>query len=417
MRRHQVFVEGFNTQMPGAVAPALARSWHVSPGALATFFAIGLAGLFLGAVFVAPLADRIGRRPLLLGCMTFLGITALLTAFSPSMPFLDGARFFTGLATGGAIPNAIALTSEYSPHRRRSLMVALMFTGFVLGAFAVGMVSSGLSLWLGWQWVFGLGGGLALLLAPVVFFALPESIRFLALKGDANDKVAALARKLAPERVFAPGTRFTLSETQTSGAAVFALFREGRAKRTILIWIVCFMSLLDVFLLGSWLPTEMHALGIEEGLAIIIGALFQFGGACGFVFGAMADRAGTAAAMGCAYFLGAVSVVAVALSGADLPLVIAAVFCAGLGIIGGQSVTNAAAAIAYPTEIRATGVGWALGVGRIGAIIGPSLVGLMHALHFTSETIFLFAAIPALIASAAGACLGPMRTALILQKT
>ncbi|HXJ02918.1 MAG TPA: MFS transporter, partial [Micropepsaceae bacterium] len=153
-----VFVEGFNTQASGYVAPALARNLHLNPAALGGFFAAGLFGLLLGALFVAPFADKIGRRPLLLGCVPFLAVCAILTAFSTSLEVLDAARFLTGLGIGGAMPNAIALTSEYSPHHRRSLMVALMFTGFVLGAVAVGLVSTFLVPVLGWQSIFVIGG-------------------------------------------------------------------------------------------------------------------------------------------------------------------------------------------------------------------------------------------------------------------
>ena len=168
-----VFVEGFNTQLPGYIAPALARDWQLTPAQMTSFFAAGLFGLLLGALFVAPIADKIGRRPLLLACVPFLAVCAILTAFSPSLVMLDIARFLTGLGIGGAMPNAIALTSEYSPHRRRALLVALMFTGFVLGAFAVGLVSSWLVPVFGWQSVFVIGGMLGGmfcgLIAPNIF--------------------------------------------------------------------------------------------------------------------------------------------------------------------------------------------------------------------------------------------------------
>jgi MFS transporter, AAHS family, 4-hydroxybenzoate transporter len=410
-----VFVEGFNTQAVGYVAPALARSLHLSPTGLGGFFAAGLFGLLLGAVFIAPLADRIGRRPLLLGCVPFLGICAILTAFSPSVAMLDGARFLTGLGIGGAMPNAIALTSEYSPHHRRSLLVALMFTGFVLGALAVGLVSTWLVPILGWESIFLIGGILGLLLTPILVFALPESIRFLVVRGTSNQAVAALVRRLDPQRARLGDTRFIIDETPSSGISVAALFQNGRAKRTILLWIIYFMSLLDLFLLASWLPTEMQTLGVSAGLAIIIGALLQFGGVFGLVFGWMADKAGASTSLGAAFFMGAICAASIGLAGANLPLVMLAVFGTGVGLIGGQSVTNATAAIAYPTEIRSTGVGWATGIGRIGSIIGPSLAAWMHTMNVATETIFLLAAVPALCAALAGASLGPLRTAIIAR--
>ncbi|HEX3487369.1 MAG TPA: MFS transporter [Micropepsaceae bacterium] len=410
-----VFVEGFNTQAAGYVAPALARNLHLTPAGLGEFFAAGLFGLLLGAMFVAPLADRVGRRPLLLGCVPFLALCAIATAFSTSALMLDGARFLTGLGIGGAMPNAIALTSEYSPHHRRSLLVALMFTGFVLGAVAVGLVSTFLVPVLGWQSIFIIGGVLGLLLTPVLFYALPESIRFLVVRGTSNRTVAGLVRRLDPNLTDAPDMRFVIDETPHAAISVLALFRDGRAKRTILLWIIYFMSLLDLFLLASWLPTEMQALGVSAGLAIIIGALLQFGGVFGLVFGWLADRLGASSSLGLAFFMGAACVAGIGLAGANLPLVMLAVFGTGVGLIGGQSVTNATAAIAYPTEIRSTGVGWATGIGRIGSIIGPSLAAWMHTMNVAIETIFLLAAIPALCAAVAGAALGPVRTAIITR--
>ena len=410
-----VFVEGFNTQASGYIAPALARGLHLSPAGLGGFFAAGLFGLLLGAVFIAPLADRIGRRWLLLGCVPFLGTCAILTAFSPSIEWLDGARFLTGLGIGGAMPNAIALTSEYSPHHRRSLLVALMFTGFVCGALAVGLVSTWLVPLLGWQSIFLIGGILGLLLTPVLVFALPESIRFLVVRGTADRSVAALVRRLDPQNTLAGDVRFVIDETPSSGISVAALFREGRAKRTILLWIIYFMSLLDLFLLASWLPTEMQALGVSAGLAIIIGALLQFGGIFGLVFGWLADKRGASVSLAAAFFMGAICVASIGFAGANLPLVMLAVFGTGVGLIGGQSVTNATAAIAYPTEIRSTGVGWATGIGRIGSILGPSLAAWMHTMNVAIETIFLLAAVPALCAAFAGASLGPLRTAIIAR--
>ena len=410
-----VFVEGFNTQASGYVAPALARGLHLTPAGLGGLFAAGLFGLLLGAVFIAPMADRLGRRPLLLGCVPFLAVCAILTAFSSSITMLDGARFLTGLGIGGAMPNAIALTSEYSPHHRRSLLVALMFTGFVLGATVVGLVSTWLVPILGWQSIFLIGGVLGLLVTPILVFALPESIRFLVVRGTAAPKVAELVQRLDPQRPLTGETRFVVEETPTSGISVIALFREGRTKRTVLLWIIYFMSLLDLFLLASWLPTEMQTLGVSAGLAIIIGALLQFGGLFGLVFGWVADRAGASTSLGAAFFMGALCVASIGLAGANVPLVMLAVFGTGIGLIGGQSVTNATAAIAYPTEIRSTGVGWATGIGRIGSIIGPSLAAWMHTMNVPIETIFLLAAVPALCAALAGISLGPLRTQIIAR--
>jgi AAHS family 4-hydroxybenzoate transporter-like MFS transporter len=284
-----VFLEGFNTQSVGYIAPALTQGFHLAPADLGLFFSLGLFGLLLGAVFIAPLADKVGRRPVLLACVPALGVFSLLTAASPSINMLDALRFLTGLAIGGALPNTIALTSEYSPHRRRSLVVALMFTGFILGSIAAGLSATRLVPAFGWQAIFILGGVLPLIYAPVLYAALPESVRFLVLRGAPAERIADLLRRLDPAIALGRSTRFVTEERISSGVSVMALFQEGRAKRTILLWIVSFMSLFDIFLLANWLPTEMRALGLPIETAILVGAVLQIGGLCGTLFGWLAD--------------------------------------------------------------------------------------------------------------------------------
>lgn len=411
-----IFIEGFDTQAPGYIAPALRAGLQMSPADLGWFFAAGLFGILLGAIFIAPIADRIGRRPLLLACVPFMGVCSILNAFSTSIEMLDFARFLTGLGIGGAIPNAVALTSEYSPHNKRALNVALIFTGFVVGATVVGLGARWLIPLGGWGSIFLLGGIMPLLITPVLFFMLPESVRFLILRRPADPEARRLLRRVAPDLDIGPGTQLLLGEVPSASTSVAALFRDGRAKRTLLVWIIYFMSLLDLFLLANWLPTEMQALGASPGVAITVGVLFQFGGVFGLGFGWFADRKGVSLAIGIAYLVGAVGIAGIGLAGSNLTLVILAVFGTGVGLIGGQSVVNATAAIIYPTEIRSTGVGWAVGIGRIGSIVGPSIAAYMHTMNVAIEYIFLAAALPALCAAVAATGLGSMRTAIIARE-
>ncbi len=411
-----VFAEGFNTQSVGYVAPALARAWSFSPAEIALFIAIGLVGLMLGAALLAPVADRIGRRPLLLACVPFLGLCALLTALSTSETMLYGCRFLTGLGIGGALPNTIALTSEYSPHRRRSLMVALMFTGFVVGAMAGGLIAAWLVPSMGWQSVFFVGGGLALLLTPILLAALPESVRFLALKGNSRDVLVKLLLRLDPKLAIGANTRFVVEGGQVSGAQVLALFRNGRAATTLLIWTIYFMSLVDLFILTSWLTTTVNNLGVPVILAMMVTVIFQVGGVFGTAFGWLADKTGPSASLTVAYLIGATSIAGIGFAGADLTLLMLTAFGAGVGILGGQTVANSTAAIAYPTEIRSTGVGWATGIGRMGSILGPSVAGLLLQMNVASQHIFFLAVIPALCAATAAAMLGRVEGPFTIRK-
>src|SRR6266446_4764924 len=187
-----LFVEGVNAQAAGYIAPALMHDWSLSSSDLTSFLVSGLVGLMLGGLVVAPLADRVGRRPVLLACVALFGVCSIASAASASIVMLNALRFLTGLGVGGAMANAISLTAEYSPERRRSSMVAVMLIGFIVGSIAVGLIAAALVPAYGWQAVFVVGGTLSLLLLPLLYFALPESIRFLVLKENSRDSVARL---------------------------------------------------------------------------------------------------------------------------------------------------------------------------------------------------------------------------------
>jgi AAHS family 4-hydroxybenzoate transporter-like MFS transporter len=248
---------------------------------------------------------------------------------------------------------------------------------------------------------------LPLLLVPVVLFLLPESVRFMASKDGTQTQVAALMRRIDPS--VQAETRFVLDDHSKGGMSIAALFRDGRAKRTLFLWVLGFCSLLDVFLMSTWLPTQIHALGVSVFIAILIGTLLQVGGMVGMVLGWVLDRLGPPKTLALAYFIGAVAIACIAMVGGNVPLLSLSVLAAGFGVLGGQTAANAVAAESYPTEIRATGLGWFLGVGRLGSIIGPSLAGFLLSVGVSNRNVFLLAVIPALVAAAAALGLGPVK--------
>jgi len=396
------FVDGIEGQLAGYIAPALRQDMGLTPRELGVFLAAGPLGLFFGGLFIAPLADRFGRRPILLACVTLFGICSLLTATSTSLITLDTFRFLTGLGVGAALANSISLTAEYSPLRRRSLMVAIMLIGFISGSAAVGLISAAIVPGFGWRSVLVVGGGLSLLLVPFLYLTLPESIRFLAAREGSKDEVVRLVNRVDPSLVMDRNTRVVIGELHEKSVSVAALFRDGRARTTLLLWTTYFMSLLTLYLMSSWLTTHVRELGFAVSVAILTGTLFQVGGVFGTFFGWMVDRLGAGVTIVSAYATGAVAIVCIGLAGANLPLLVITVLLAGFGIIGGQSATNAFAAISYPTQIRSTGVGWATGIGRIGSIIGPTLAGVIVQATGSTESIFYLAVIPPLCACVAG---------------
>jgi AAHS family 4-hydroxybenzoate transporter-like MFS transporter len=397
-----VFMDGFHAQAIGYVAPVLSKVWKLKPGALKDVFAAGLFGLMLGALIFGPLADRVGRKTIIVLCTVAFSVFSLLTITAHSLTSLFYWRLLTGFGLGGAMPNAIALTSEYSPLRRRAVMVMVMFCGFSLGSALGGFLAAWLIPVAGWTGVFWVGGLFSLLLVPVLIFALPESIRLLALKGTEDIRIREILRRINGNLSFSPGTRFSAHEERLRGFAVRHLFLESRALTTILLWIMFFMNLLNLYFLANWLPTVIHNAGISIEKSAAITSLLQIGGIIGsFSFGWLFDRLSPFRVLAAAYFIAGFFVAGIGLAGASVGLIILTVFAAGFCIVGAQMGANAMAASYYPTAIRSTGVGWALGIGRIGSIIGPWLGGLILSFEWKVSSLFMTASIPALLAALA----------------
>lgn len=394
-------LDGFNAQVIGYVAPPLARTLHLSHREMGLAFAASLVGVMVGTLTFGPLADRFGRRRIFIACIFIFGIFSVGTAFASSLGNLIALRFLAGVGFGGALPNAVALTAEFSPKRIRGTLLMAMFAGFPVGAMLAGFAAAPLVPAYGWRSVFILSGALQILLVPVLILGLPESIHHLVVEGGKESQISALLSRINPRLQFPSDTRFILSEKQTALASVGDLFRQRRAWLTLLMWTVFFASLLDLYLLTSWLPTIFHGAGMTLSLSIIAAALFPAGAvSTSIVLGRAFDRFGAYRVLALTYLGGAV---AVALLGHvhSVAGIMILTFCAGVGIMGGEMGAMFVAASIYPTSIRSTGVGWALGVGRIGSIIGPILGGLMLAGRWPLSTIFLVSAAPAVVGAAA----------------
>src|SRR5216684_2371013 len=396
-----LFLDGFDTQAIGYVAPALAKEWSLSKGALGPVFSAGLFGLMIGALVFGPLADRVGRKKIIILSTLAFGLGALVTAFVQDVNMLLAIRFLTGLGLGGAMPNAIAMTSEFNPRRRRATMVMIMFCGFSVGAALGGFLAAALIPQFGWRSVFVVGGLAPLLLVPILARRLPESVRFLALTGRAQERVAELLGSISPRAVFAPATQFVVHEPELTGIPVLHLFRDGRTLVTLLLWVVFFMSLLDLYFLSNWLPTVLNDLGASVSEAAMIGSMLQVGGVVGtFALGSIIDRF-SFRALALVYFVAVFAVGAIGQLGHSVIFVSMAIFAAGFCIVGGQIAANALAAGFYPTAVRATGVGWALGIGRIGSIVGPLVGGALLIAKWSTGSVFMVAATAALCAALA----------------
>ena len=407
-----IFVEGFDTQAIGYVGPALGKAFGLRPGELGPVFAAGLVGLTLGAFFLAPFADKIGRRPMILWSTLAFGLVTVATGFCTSVTALLWARLLTGIGLGAAMPNAIAMVSEYSPRRSRATIVTLLMCSLGLGSASGGLAAAQLLDWLDWPIVFFIGGAITLALVPPLLLLLPESVTFLAAGGSAQAKLLALMVRIDPALDAAAAPRFAASPPSGAMQRVGDLFAPGRVRATLLIWTIFFMGLLDLFLLANWLPTAIHTRGLSVGTAALATAMLQIGGiGASFILGPLVDRFGAFRVLPVAYVFGAICIVLVAYSGTSTALIFASVTGAGFAIVGCQNCNNAVASMLYPVETRATGVGWALAVGRIGSIVGPMVGGILLELQMPITNILVMSAVPPLVAALAYLGMRPVQAA------
>jgi MFS transporter, AAHS family, 4-hydroxybenzoate transporter len=402
-----VTLDGFDNATINYAAPVIAPEWGVPVPSFGTVFGAGLFGLMLGALSSGPLADRFGRKRVILVSTLIFSFFALLTTQAQSIQQLYVLRFLTGIGVGGLMPNSIALTAEYAPRRIRATVIAVMFLGFPLGAGGGGFLASALIPALGWRSLFVLGGVLPLVLAVIAAFFLPESIRFLVTRGSRPEEVARLLNRLTRSTRFSGTELYAIEEQPLTGFSVWHLLTEGRAINTVLLWVTFFCNLLVLYFLSSWLPSVLNESGVPLDAALRLAGLQSLGGIVGtIVLGPIVDRFG-APGIVTALFIGvAAFVFVIGLSGASIALLALSITAVGICSVGSQSFINVMSASVYPTAIRSTGVGWALGVGRIGAIIGPVLGGFLLAAHFSPTNLFFSAAIPALVAAAAMFALG-----------
>lgn len=397
-----MMVEGYDAQVVGYAAPAIIRAWHIDRSLFSPVFAAALSGYLIGATLLSGLSDRFGRKRVIAFGNIFFGALTLVSALASTIPILVALRLVAGLGLGCSIPAAIALGVEYAPEHRRAFRVSLLFVGYTIGAGFGGLLTAALMAYWGWQSAFLFGGVLSITLGLTLLAVLPESPRFLALRGGRDGEIAAILHRFRPDLPISPRTRFAVAEEKAEpGLPVKHLFTHGRGLITVLLWAAFIFSLAGHHFLTSWLPTVLDASGIPLTHAVVAGSLIQVGGAAGsLVVGRLVDRFGMMAIAG-AFVLSVPIVATIGLSGMPEPLLMSVVAIAGLCLLGGQVGLNGVAGTIYPTFMRASGAGWALGVGRIGSILGPVVGGLLIGAQISTPALFLYVAVPGALSAAA----------------
>ena len=397
--------DGFDLAGLASAAPELARTWHVAPKAFAPALSASLFGILFGAPLLGHAGDRFGRKTLIVtGCVVF-SLGTLATVWATNLDQVVALRVLAGVGIGGLMPNAIALNSELAPKRLRATLVVLMFTGITAGAGIPGLIQAWLIPRHGWQVMFWIGGLAPLIVAVCLWFALPESVKFLAFKPDRHAEFLTTARRLRRDLDIPDDAQIVgAGAAQGNGLGMEAIFSGSFAWITPLLW-VCFASaLMANFFINSWLPLIFEGSGLsakQSGIAI---SLYHSGGTIGGLLVSLALGRFGFTVIALLFLCATLAIAAIGFPGLSYMAMVSAVALAGFCTLGAQFGNNAAAGLLYPTAFRSSGVGWALGIGRFGSIAGPLVGGLLLGMKIPARQFFVFAALPMVAGLIASVC-------------
>ncbi|WP_313484187.1 MFS transporter [Acinetobacter variabilis] len=401
-----VIFDGYDLAINGVALPLLMQEWNMTAVQAGMLASTALAGMMFGAMLFGMLADKIGRKNVILICVTLFSGFTFWGGFASGPTEFGILRFIAGLGIGGVLPNLVALTSEYAPQKMRSTLVTTMFSGYAVGGIMAALLGAWFTPSFGWEIMFYIAG-IPLLMLPILYLYLPESLTFL-VKKQQNEKASEIVQQISPEQNVTASTQFVLNEVHAPDASIAALFKQGRSMSTLLFWCCFFMCLLMVYALGSWLPKLMMAAGYSLGNSLMFLMAMNIGAVVGTIGGGiLADRFHLKPVIIGMFLLGAVSLVGLGFNSpqAVIYLLVAA---AGASAIGSSILLYSFVAQYYPLAIRSTGIGCASAVGRVGAIVGPIIIGFLLGMELPHKMNFLAVAIPAII--------GAISVAMIVRK-
>ena len=391
-----IIFDGYDLAVVGIALPSIMEGMKVDATRAGVMVSAALFGMMFGNIFFGTLADRIGRRRVVVICLALFSVFTAAAGFAGDAITFSIARFIAGVGIGGVMPIVVAQMTEYSPLRIRSTLITLMYSGYSIGGMLAAVLGKGLIETYGWQSVF-VAAGLPVILIPFILESFPESMPFLIKKGRI-DELKRIVTRMEPSYRQQPDDRFALpSEDKADNAPIRHLFHEGRGLSTAMFWIAFLMCLFMVYALSSWLTKLMAGAGYSLGSALTFALVLNVGAMIGAVGGGwLADRFHIKYVLAAMYVVAAISITLL-----GFPMSTAALFVvvglAGASTIGTQIVANAYTGQFYPMAIRSTGLGWALGIGRTGAIIAPIVIGILVGMKLPLQQNFIAIAIPAVV--------------------
>lgn len=387
-------IDGYDVQIMPFAAPSLLKAWHLSRAAFAPVFSASLFGILFGAPIFGWIGDRAGRKACILIGSVLYGLLSLALLLAHDLRTVILLRFLTGVGMGGVLPNAIAIVTELAPRRLRAGMAGFMGTGVTVGGVIPGVLVAQLPSGPIFHQLFLIGGVAPFVMAAIIAVGLPESIAFLVERGGPHDRIARLARQIDPSIPASPDDRFVLPP-RSRQAGYGALFVGKMAWITPLLWLMFAASLLSLFMLTSWMPLLLEASGFSAKAAAGANSLFQVGGVLGGLAVALSLGRFGARVPAVLFVLSLIAILVAARAPLPDAALIGVIVACGFCITGLQAALNGTAGLAYPTAARARGLGTALGVGRVGSIVGPLIAGAMVASGVTSaRDLFLLPLLP-----------------------
>jgi benzoate transport len=394
-------LDGMDVLIISYTAPSIAAEWAISPEMLGVVFSAGLLGMTAGAMFLAPKTDVIGRKPMILLCAAIMGASIMATAYAQTITVLYILRFISGLGIGAMLASTPALASEYTPNRTKDFWVSLVISGYPMGAFLSGLVAAAVIPTYGWRTMYLVAGVATFITIPLIYFLLSESLEFLFKTQPKN----ALARsnRILGKMGLDPLTHLpeVRTEKNIKAASIYSLLTADRKAATLMLWTAFFMSFVTLYFLTSWIPKLAAITGLSLELAIYAATVFNLGSFAGILTqGYFSGKLGLRKVIGI-FLIGAAVLMMTfgAFAGSALVLVLFGFI--GFAIQGGFVGLYSVAARIYPTEVRTTGIGWAIGAGRIGALVGPLLGGVLIGMEIPITLNFVIFAIPAIVAGIA----------------